>query len=353
MAVARGASESRKLQKIKGGSFTISLPKRWVESQGLRGGDRIELLEEEDGALRLYPPAPAPGTPEEVSLALEEFPDLRTLEYCIGTYYMQGSNRITVASKDIIPAEHKKRLKLLRMELTGVEIIEDASNRLVFQVLVDPSLFSLESLITRTSSFAIQLHEDAVRSLVEGQPKLAAEVLERSTEALRRYRVMIRQISLASQSSTIAKQIGAGSCRECVTFALAARDLSRIMYHASYVARLVLDLEGKKIDSDLIRPIRELSDIAGEMQANAVQAFMSGDIRLATETIGRMTSAREKEKQFLTKLIEKVRHIDTVLTLSTIARHLRRIAGYSVAISDDAMNRVLTPARARCFEKKR
>jgi len=33
-----GVLEIRKLQKIKGGSFTLSLPKEWVEKRQLKGG---------------------------------------------------------------------------------------------------------------------------------------------------------------------------------------------------------------------------------------------------------------------------------------------------------------------------
>ncbi len=39
-----------------------------------------------------------------------------------------------------------------------------------------------------------------------------------------------------------------------------------------------------------------------------------------------------------------MKDVDTAVTLSMIVRDIRRIAGYSVAIADDAMNRVLTPA---------
>jgi len=52
---------------------------------------------------------------------------------------------------------------------------------------------------------------------------------------------------------------------------------------------------------------------------------------------------REKEEALLKKILEKTRDVDTAVALSMIARDLRRIAGYAVAVADDAMNRVLTP----------
>ncbi len=58
-----------------------------------------------------------------------------------------------------------------------------------------------------------------------------------------------------------------------------------------------------------------------------------------------MSDVREEEKKFLNEVMAKVRDTDTAVTMGLIGKDLRRIAGYSVAIADDGMNRVLTPTR--------
>jgi len=335
--------EMRKLQKIKGGSFTISLPKDWVEELKLKRGEQMAVSEEEDGSLRIYPVSEPLEKSYEVTLALEEYPNLRALEYCVATYYIQGSKKINMVSKQIIPAEDKKRLKLLRTELPGVEVAEEKADRLSFQVLIDPTAFGLESLIEKTSSFSLHLQEDAVKSVLENNVQLAKEVVERSREALRHYRMTIRQVALSSLDKTIAKEVGVRDCQECVTFALIARDLNRVVYHSSSIAGHLLDLEGKKIDREILDMIENISEVAYEMQRAVVQAFLKKDVKLAIRAMGQMDEARKKEKMLLTKVMDNVKDMDTAVSLSMIARDLRRIAGYSVAIADDAMNRVLTP----------
>jgi phosphate uptake regulator len=79
------------------------------------------------------------------------------------------------------------------------------------------------------------------------------------------------------------------------------------------------------------------------MQRDAVQSFLKRDTSLAVQVLGCMSQVREKEKAFLTEVIVKVEDVDTAVTLGLIGRELRRIAGYSIAIADDGMNRVLTP----------
>ena len=336
--------EVRKLQKIKGGSFTLSLPKQWVQKRKLKSGEQIAVSEEEDGSLRIFPMGAAIQKPLEVTLSLEDYQSLKALEYCVATYYIQGSSRINVVSEKIMSAEQKKRLKQLRTELPGVEVGEEAANRLSFQVLIDPAAFSLESLLEKASAFSLKLQEDSVESLVEWNPALAKEVQERGGEAQRHYRVMIRQVALASLSRTVADKIGVRNCQECVTFALVARDLSRLVYHSSSIAGHVLLLEAKRrVDSEILRSIANLSEAAYEMQSKAATAFLKSDVKLAIGVLNKMAEIREKEEALLKSIMEKARDVDTTVTLSMIARDLRRIAGYAVAIADDAMNRVLTP----------
>jgi len=337
--------EIRKLQKIKGGSFTLSLPKQWVEKRKLKSGEQIAVSEEEDGSLRIFPMSAAIEKPLEVTLQLEDFPSLRALEYCVATYHIQGSGRINIVSDKIMSVEQKKRLKQLRTELPGVEVAEEEANRLSFQVLIDPATFSLESLIEKASTFSLKLQEDAVNSLVEWNLPFAREVQERGGEAQRHYRVMIRQVALASLSRTIADKIGVRNCQECITFALVARDLSRLVYHSSSIARHVLMLEPKrKIYSEILKAITDMSSTAFDMQRNAATAFLKKDVKLAITVLNKMNDIREKEEALLKNVMEKVKDVDAAIALSMIARDLRRIAGYAVAIADDAMNRVLTPS---------
>jgi len=337
--------EIRKLQKIKGGSFTLSIPKRWVDKRKLTRGQQMVISEEDDGSLNIYPVTTPSEKPLKATLQLEEFPDIKALEYSVATYYIQGADRIDIISKRIIPAEQKRKLKFFRLAMPGVEVSEEGANKISFQALIDPAAFRLESLLSKTSAFSLHLQEDAVNSVMNWNFPLAREVIERSGEALRHYRLTIRQVALASISKTIAKEIGVRNCRECVTFALMARDLSRLVYHCSQIAGHVLSLEyKKKVSRGILSLMEALSKLVYTMQKDAVQSFLEKDTKLAVQVLLRMSDVRRNEEDLLKEVMEKVKDIDTAVTMGLIGRDLRRIAGYSVAIADDGMNRVLTPS---------
>lgn len=336
--------EIRRLQKIKGGSFTLSLPKEWVEKKNMKSGEELAVVEEDDGSLRIFPMSTASERLFEVTLNFGEYQNLRALEYVVGTYYIQGSHTINIISKETISAENKQRLKLLRIELPGMEVAEEKSDKLSFQVLIDPSIFSLESLIEKTASFSLNLQADAVKSMLERDFQLAAEVMERSREALRHYRMTIRQVALASLNKALAKKVGVKSCQECITFALVARDLNRLVYHSASIARHVFALKKKKeVSKEILEIATSMANVAYEMQEKAVQAFLRKDVKLAISAMSKMNEIKEKEGILLKTVIGKIKDVDTAVVVSMIARDLRRIAGYAIAIADDAMNRILTP----------
>ena len=88
-----------------------------------------------------------------------------------------------------------------------------------------------------------------------------------------------------------------------------------------------------------------MSEVVYEMQMNATTAFLKKDAQIAVNVLTRMSEIRGQEELLLKSIMRNVKDVDTAVTLSIIARDLRRIAGYTVAVADDAMNRVLTPSR--------
>ena len=89
--------------------------------------------------------------------------------------------------------------------------------------------------------------------------------------------------------------------------------------------------------------MEELSDIVYHMQKDAVRSFLDKNVKLAISVMNRMGEVRSREKKLLTLILRKARDVETAVALSHIVRNLRRMAGFSIAIADDAMNRALTP----------
>ncbi|MDJ0271806.1 MAG: AbrB/MazE/SpoVT family DNA-binding domain-containing protein [Aigarchaeota archaeon] len=72
----------RAVQLTGGSSFTVTLPKEWVERMGLSKGSQVIISPAEDGGLHIYPDKPFSRRPSLVEIMLTE--DLSQL--LVGAY---------------------------------------------------------------------------------------------------------------------------------------------------------------------------------------------------------------------------------------------------------------------------
>lgn len=200
-------------------------------------------------------------------------------------------------------------------------------------------------MIEKIFIFSLKLQEERhnIKALANSDLKLAMEMLERSNEAQRHYRFTIRLVATAAFNPVVAKKLGVKCCPDAINFTLVVRDLSRLIYHSSSIARHILELNGRKVEHEILNFLGKMLSVAYEMQKMSMEAFIKKDVNLAIKVFGRMNEVRELEKAILKGIMEKVTNIDSAITLSMIARDTRRLAGRTVAIADDVMNRVLRP----------
>jgi phosphate uptake regulator len=188
----------RRIWRIKGGSYITSLPKDWVEKNKL---EEIYIIEDFDGNLKII--NPLTEKEKHVIIEVEKFKDPSTLEYSVLTSYMQGADKISVISKDVIDLNIKKRLRDLKNELIGADIIQDKSDSIVYQILLDISAHPINDTIIGFNSFISDIHNDTVVAVKEYNKRLANEILDRVKDGVRKYRFMIRQIAIASQKRNV------------------------------------------------------------------------------------------------------------------------------------------------------
>ncbi|MEM3351967.1 MAG: AbrB/MazE/SpoVT family DNA-binding domain-containing protein, partial [Saccharolobus sp.] len=100
----------RRIQKIKGGSYIITLPPDWIRRNNLDAKSEVFVIEK-DGEIIIKP---TKNYSDKKSINLDSN-DIDTVKYLINVYYMQGIVEILVESKSTISAEIKNELKNLQL----------------------------------------------------------------------------------------------------------------------------------------------------------------------------------------------------------------------------------------------
>ena len=331
--------ESRKIQVSAGGSFFIVLPKDWSKDIGLKKGGRVNVILEEDGSIKLLPSDRLRDLVRKATLQVEEFSAPKPLDFQIKAYYMSGCNIIDIVSKKRIDPELKKAIKTSAGELIGVETAEETSDRLSLRAIVDPAGFPLENLHRRLCTLSLSMYSDTMKAFREKDLDLVDDVIERGQEAMKLYRLMIRQLMLAHANRNVAKSLGIEHSSQCITMGIFARDVSRFIYHISSTAvhtREILKTQTTYQDS-ITKATMKLFESIFEMVKNAFKAFMERDIPLANKVIKHMGEVRKLDEIAEREIFQNLKEVQTAIRLAAIIRELRRTAGYAVAMADDTI----------------
>ena len=131
----------RKLQSTRSGSFFITLPKAWVLDKELEKGWELTVSFDEDGDLKVSPLGSQKKYYSEFIIQIEDYPEEHSLERSIQSYYIQGSDVISILSKKTITLE--KNISPLVLMTCRFIFLMSSSVKLPISILPQATVSSL------------------------------------------------------------------------------------------------------------------------------------------------------------------------------------------------------------------
>lgn len=323
--------ETRKVQLTGGSTYTVSLPKGWATDNGIEAGSEVEF-HQEGNALLLTPLGSDEHT--EGTLDVSGLTGER-LTRAVITMYVSGFDIINLDGESI-DAEQRRTIREAAQGLVGVEVLEETSNRVVVQDLLDSSELSVQNAVTRMRLIALSMLEDAVSALVSDDDDLGRSVIDRDDDADRLYFVVSRIFRAALRSPRAIEELGIP--REvCFDYHYCARQLERIADHAAKISHISRDLEA--IPDEVGEAITALHEDVAEVIETAMDALFEdeGD---------RSTQLAHQARESILGIDEHTRRIDELLmeldphqaqSLGLIVDSLSRSADYGGNIAETAL----------------
>ena len=321
----------RKVQSTTGGAFLVTIPKDWVSKMGIEEGGHVLMeLEEEDLVLR---PVNRRKKAQSRPLDIDRVRDRKMLELSIGASYMQGHDVTEIVSKGKIPPEQKRWIRETVDNLVGVEVTEEYADRVVLKNLVDPRMFDIDIQMKKFSDSAQAVLNDAVVGFVKGDLVLAQDAYYRGSQATRTYKLLVRLVLQVLGNRKLRGELKVYDVDGLLNRMLAVKDLGRCAYYAYRVAQHVTEVDGH-VGSEIKATMQRMARTTMRMQEEAFEAFVKKDLGKASEVIDTMDEVR---KAYEALVAEPPRGLPASLPLSLIVRDIRGIAGYAVALADDAV----------------
>jgi phosphate uptake regulator len=332
------SAETRKVQLTGGATYIISLPKQWAEGAGLKPGSELQLLPQDQYSLLLYTstsPEAAPLSESRLTVSPETHTEDVVRDFI--TQYLAGFDIIHVDLEHIRIDQRVPLKEAIRHLLIGTEVVIETASEITVQCFLGQANLPLLSALERMGTLVRTLQKDAVTALLDGDRRLAEEVVQRDTEVDRFYFYIIRQLASAVGRSDRIRKIGLSSPRACLSYRLAVKSIERAGDHATRIADIAR-VTTPTPKSSVANSLLKMHNLADSVFKDALKALHTLDVPLAHNTIRRIPEVRHLEERSIRELLGGEYPVETVLNLRLALESFRRIGEYGSDIAETSIN---------------
>ncbi|GBC75374.1 hypothetical protein HRbin06_00692 [archaeon HR06] len=319
--------EVRKVQSTGKSSYTLNIPKRWIESMGIKAGEPLLLVKQSDNSILILPSKKTSERAFEAILKIGKEDKEESIIRRIISLYLLGYTSIKIQGKDRLTTYQRQAIKdTVRRRLMGTEIVEESFNSITLQVLFRLPELNIENALKRMHIMAVSMHKDVQLALEELNYELAKDVIHNDDEVDRFNFYIVRQLKMALNGDIPLKELGLNSARDCLGFRMVAKSVERIADHAVNMANNILQMK-EKLDYKTLFELKNLGDLSLKNFEDAMLSLYKRDPFLADEVIDRIKNFYKNNVSDFSKS-----------SLILIYEGIRRTSEYASDIAEIVLN---------------
>jgi phosphate uptake regulator len=332
--------ETRKVQTVGNGTYTVSLPKEWAESHDLAAGEIVTVHEHLDGVLALQSGDQSNG--ELPATADVDTGDSAVLERALRAAYASGVREVTIHHDGSLTAAHRDVVERVTRERVGMSVTAESGAATTVQILLDSTEVSVSQSLRQLSFAVCSIHRDAVHALAA--PPATSPVDSRHDQ-VDRLSAMVER-SVARGMADLGEVDALGTTRsELFESWTAMRALGRVHDAATSITDAAASLEDAPADARL-DPCHEIGDDACEAVSDGVDVVLGdADVTGARCIIADLRRIRDRLDDFDRALDDAT---NDVSALRRVSRELRRTAVSGTDIAEVGLRRAVRRGDSIC-----
>ena len=334
MAFGPGDKDVRKVQLTGGSTYTLSLPKPWVDEMDLSPRDGIRVDWRPSGALRLTPLEMLQRQEKIVTVHAEKLPNDSLHDHLMGAY-LSGVDHIRIFYSEKQERLFQKQIRRFLRNTRGFETMNESEGRIDLICLISAAEMPLIASINRMYSQLTSVVRDIISVASGDDAEILADIDERESEVDALLHLVERQVSIALDSHLVASSLKL-TRNQAVEHSNLARSLERMMDHANQMGHLMLESNESKINIDL-SPFLQL-----RTWQEAIKKLM---INIRTRNSFEIEESRQSLKQsqiqiseYEEELIEGRRMSKSDLLLFRLSESVRRLCAYARDFGEILLN---------------
>ena len=328
-------SQTRRIQLSGGSTYTVSLPKAWMDGMGAGAGDQVTLVRGQDSSMTMFAasePARRPGATIEISRA----DTAESVKRKMIAAYLGGYSTIRVVSKGgRIRPDYARQLKaLVKTSMVGTEVVESSSESIGVQVLARLPELSFEAALGRMHTMSASMHREAMDALLSADAACSEEVARMDDEVDRFGLYMRRNLSASVGDAAVLREMGLRQAADCLGYRAVITRIERVADHAVTIAKRTKFLDGR-IGAGLAGRMESLSGGALGVFDGAFEALRGSDYGAAEAVAAEAARVVEEEKAVMSGVRDSDRNAGVA---RFVLEDIRRVAEYSEDIAEVAID---------------
>lgn len=309
---------TRKVQQTGGGTFIISLPKKWAEKR-LKKGDTVFISKEENELI--IRAKKIRKEREKITISFKK--DVESLLKRVIAVYLKGYERIEVRADGKL--EKRERIKhKLRKNLAGIEITSETKDCIVIQNLVSYEKIPFETTLSKLHFLIDSMLQELIAYLKE--EKEIKDTLKTKEEEVDRFFILgFKQLGAFLRGTKIKTDIK--DKEESLHYIMILKSLEKI---ADHIGILYSHIQEREFSEEERKTLLNLLTESYHSFKESYEPLIRKDFQMgsdkATKTLRKLQEIREDE------------NLPKVAGSMFLLYHIVRILGYSSDIAEMAVD---------------
>jgi len=266
--------ETRKLQQVGGGTFTVSVPKAWAVEHGLSAGSEVHIYPHGDGSLVVRGAEHDGESLDAVRIDLEGGqPAL--VERALRAANAVGFETVTLRSRDGFTDEQRRRARQVTREVVGTTVVAEGRDELTVRTLLDATDVSIRQSVVQLQFVALSIHRAGTEAFVDAGGDARERLTERVGEAHRLSAMVTRHFNRSLVSLGEVDRLGL-SRTQLYEYDVAARELSSVADLGASIARLG-ERRVEPLSAEEVNAVERAAEAARTVVDGATSSLLSGD----------------------------------------------------------------------------
>lgn len=264
--------ETRKLQQVGGGTYTVSVPKRWAVERGLDAGTEVRLYAHADGSIVVRSSERDGAALNGIELDADG-DDPALVRRLLRAAYATGYERVTLTPRESLTDGQLRGAREMNRGLVGTEIAADTADEFALHSVLETADVSVRQTVVQLRFVARSALSQAAVAFGDRNADLE-RLRERAEEADRLFEMVARHLNRSLVSMTELDRLGVDR-PALFDYYVTARELAAATELSVTVAETAGDFSAA-IDAQFVADLEAAAADAEDLVAAAATAVLEG-----------------------------------------------------------------------------